>query len=241
MEFQNLVKLQAFGVTGTWEQKIKQESEGICHEIAQEIAYRDKVDRILVLLGFEFLTKPYQAAFLSCKVSPIRNFQIYFIFADLSNPKLFFYFNPQSISLIHGEDAIVWVQTYIWLLGRAFKNIDSLGVELEDKFHFSSQVPKMKQIQLNKLTHRDLEAICTKNGYLFDFRTLNQWQITIDHCPGLILRIRRQEKQILYGHRASHVLTYKQPSDVGWGPTIVAMLHLNHILREAKLLGKASS
>lgn len=241
VEFQNLVKLQAFGVTGTWEQKIKRESEGVCHEIAQEIAYRDKVDRVLALLGFELFPKPYKAAFLSCKVSPIQNFLIYFILSDLSNPTCFFYFNPQSIGLIHGEDVIVWVQTYIWLLGRAFKNIESLGVELEDKFCFSSQVPKMKQIQLYALTHRDLEAICTKNGYFLDFTTINQWLITIDQCPGLILQIQRQENQILYGYRAARALTYKRPSNVGWGPAIIALLHLNHILREATLLGQASS
>lgn len=159
MRFQNLVKLQAFGVTGTWEQNIKRESEGICHEIAQEMAYKDKVDRVLGLLGFELFPKLDQATFLSSKVSPIRNFQIYFIFTDLFNPKLVFYINPQCISLIHGEDAIIWVQTNIWLLGRVFKNIELLGVELEDKFLFSSQVPKMKQTHLCALTHHDLEAI----------------------------------------------------------------------------------
>lgn len=240
VEFQNLVKLQAFSVTGTWEQKIKRESEGICREIAQKIAYRDKVDRVLELLGFELFPKPYQAAFFSCKVTPIRNFQIYFILSDLSNPKLFFYFNPKSIGLIHGEDVIVWVQTYIWLLGRAFKNIESLGVELEDKFCFSSQVPKMKHTQLCTLAHRDLEPICIKNGYILDFTTIGHWQITIDQCPGLILQIRLREKQILYGHRAARALTYKRPSDIGWGPAIIALLHLNHILREATLLGQTA-
>ncbi|MFQ6125587.1 MAG: hypothetical protein ACE5R6_13445 [Candidatus Heimdallarchaeota archaeon] len=240
MEFQNLVKLQAFQVTGKWEQKIKQDSEGICREIAQEIANNDKTDRVLVLLGFELFPKPYQAAFLSCTVSPVRNFQIYFILSDLSHPQLYFYFNPQSIGLIHGEDVIVWVQTYIWLLGRAFKNIESLGVELEDKFCFSSQVPEMKHAQICTLTRRDLEPICTKNGYFLDFTSIRQWQITIDQCPGLILQIQRQRNQILYGHRAARALTYKRSSDVGWGPAIIALLHLNHILREAILLGKTT-
>ncbi len=240
VEFQNLVKLQAFRVTGTWEQKIKQESEGICREIAREIVYRDKVDDVLVLLGFELFPKPYQAVFLSCKVSPIRNFQIYFILSDLFNPKLFFYFNPQSIDLIHGEDVIVWTQTYIWLLGRAFKNIELLGVELEEKFSFNSQLPKMKHTQLCTLAHSDLELICTKNGYILDFMTIGQWEITIDQCPGLILQIRRRENQILYGHRAARTLTYKRPSDIGWGPAIISLLHLNHILREATLIGQTT-
>ena len=236
MEFKNLVKLEAFGVIGTWAQSIKRESHGICQQIAHEVDNKDKVDRVLQLLGFEHIPKPYDAAFLYCRVEPIRDFRVYLIFTDRFKPTMYFYFNPQSVGLIHGEDVIVWVEAYIRLLGRAFSNIDSVGVKLEDRFHYSTRIPKTKQKQLYALAHHSLETICIKYNYFLDFETTNQWQITINQCPGLILQIRRFENNILYGYRAARALTYKPPS-YGAGPTTIAFLHLNHILREKKLLG----
>ena len=240
VNLQNIVKLQAFGVTGTWEQKIKRDCEGICQEIAQKTVYKDKTDRVLQLLGFEHVPKPYEAVFLSIVVEPIRKFQMYFILADRSNPNLFFYFNSQSTELMHGEDAIVWVELYIRLLGRAYKNIDSLGVELEDRFHFSSRVPKTKLKQLYALTNRSLETISTEYDYIIDFETVSQWKVTINQCPGLILQIRRYKDHIQYGYQAARALTCEQPTDNGWSLTTNAFLHMNHILREVTRLEQTS-
>lgn len=230
VEFQSLIKLQAFRVTGTWEHRIRKDSEGICREITQAMTSNDKINRVLQLLGFVTVPKPYDAAFLSIMVEPIRQFQMYFFLTERSDTNFFFYFNPQSTRLIHGEDVIGWVGMYIRLLGRAFKSIDSLGVKIGEKFYFSSRVPKTKQNHLYALTRRDLEPICAKHNYLLEFKAVSQWQVTINQCPGLILQIKCCENHVQYGYRAARALTKEPPSE---GLTTIALLHLNHILRQA--------
>jgi len=235
-DFQNLIKLQAFEVTGTWEQRIQHDSKRICYEIAREMISHSKIDRVLQLLDFNRIPKPYEAAFLSVMVEPIKNFQMYFILTDRSDTNFFFYFNPESPSLIHGEDAIGWVGAYIQLLGRAFKNIDSLGGNLEETFHLSSRLPKTKHNSMVVLTQQILESICRQTGYFLDFQKIGHWQVTIHQCPGLVLQIKCNDPRVQYGSKAAHALTDVPPSEWRGGLNMMALLHLNHILREAKRL-----
>ncbi len=235
IDFQNLVKLQAFRVTGTWERQIKIENEQICREITHEMTSSDKINRVLHLLGFKKIPKPFESTYLSILVEPIKQFKMYFFLVDRSDTNFFFYFNSQSTRLIHGEDVIGWVGVYIRLLDRAFKNIDILGIEMTDQFCFSSRVPKTKQKHLQSMTHSDLEPICLKHDYTLNYTKLSQWQITIQQCPGLILQIKCEKSNILFGYRAVRALN-KEWSSIGQ-LTTVALLHINHILRQA---GKTS-
>ena len=231
IDFQNLVKLQAFRVTGTWELQIKKENEQICSEITHEMTSRDKTNRVLHLLGFKQIPKPFDSTYLSVMVEPIKQFQMYFFLVDRSDTNFFFYFNSQSTRLIHGEDVIGWVGVYIRLLYRAFKNIDKLGIEMTNQFYFSSRVPKTKQKHLHSMNHSDLEPICLKHGYTLNYNNLSQWQITIQQCPGLILQIQCEKSNILFGYRAVRALNEEWSSKGQL--TTVALLHLNHILRQA--------
>ena len=137
---------------------------------------------------------------------------------------------------MHGEDVIGWVGVYIQLLGRAFRKIDSHAIEMEDQFYFSSQLPEVKLNHSLALKKHVLEAICQKHDYSLAFKTVGQWQITINQCPGLILQIKCHLNSIKYGYRASHVLACDPPHKENCGLTTMALLHLNHILREARYL-----